>query len=598
MSLPLPFLAGLLVVVGHREFGGALPGQGVVDELAWALCLLVAPWALAAAARAAALRSLLSGRRPAAPMSAMLRLSAIATPLALHALFELGCYSDWIDRAAPSSHALRAVLALLPLYVAELPRLAVATMAAALVEARFESRAALRVSSVYLPSWRDVWPSVRLQFGWPLLALMPALLYGAGMDLLELWRDGYVFVVATAAGMSLAAMGYLLAVAALLPFWFRVAFAVSDRLPESHADSLRATAEQLGFSPRRLFVLPTGSRAVNAMMVGPLPFGRMLCFTDGILEMLDPRSLAGVLAHEVGHARMGHPGLLALLGLVVPAMLLSPLRLLDVEGDDVVTALLVMAVVMTTLWLALRALARRFEHEADVSTLQVLGAEPCSRALITVSQSTLPVGGFFRSRVLSLHPEERARLETMRRYEVEPEFRARFDRGSANLRRALAAVLMTSIAVGAWFWSVDWPNERVAVQFYRGDFAAARRSLDAIESVPERWREPLQRIRSQLDTADELQPGLERWRDVQRALVPAAWRRGEEVLIQDGPAAAYPWLALAVTAMPAPTTTEYAIYEYAKAAAERDPDRMAALARIVWRLGVPASLAEVFGGYQ
>ena len=85
---------------------------------------------------------------------------------------------------------------------------------------------------------------------------------------------------------------------------------------------------------------------------------------------------------------------------------------------------------------------------------------------------------------------------------------------------------------------------------------------------------------------------------MQRALVPAAWRRGEEVLIQDGPAAAYPWLALAVTAMPAPTTTEYAIYEYAKAAAERDPDRMAALARIVWRLGVPAQLAEVFGGYQ
>ena len=28
------------------------------------------------------------------------------------------------------------------------------------------------------------------------------------------------------------------------------------------------------------------------------------------------------------------------------------------------------------------------------------------------------------------------------------------------------------------------------------------------------------------------------------------------------------------------------------------PDRMAALARIVWRLGVPAQLAEVFGGYQ
>lgn len=327
MSLPLPFLAGLFVVLGHRELGGTLPGQGVLDELVWTACLLVTPWALAALARAAALRSLQSGERPTAPPLALLRLSAVATPLALHGLFALGSYSDWIDRLAPESHTLRAVLALMPLYAAELPRLAVATMAEAVVEARYESRASHPVASIYLPGWREVWPSVRLRFGWPLLAVLPALLYGMGMDLLQLWRTGYVFVVATAAGMSLAAMGYLLAVAALLPFWFRVAFAVSARLPEPHAESLRETASRLGFSPRRLFMLPTGVRAVNAMMVGPLPIGRLLCFTDGILATLDPRSLAGVLAHEVGHARMGHPGLLAILGLVVPAMLLSPLRL-------------------------------------------------------------------------------------------------------------------------------------------------------------------------------------------------------------------------------------------------------------------------------
>ena len=110
------------------------------------------------------------------------------------------------------------------------------------------------------------------------------------------------------------------------------------------------TAQALGFSPKRVFVLPTGMRSVNAMMVGPLPVGRLLCLTDGLLSTLDNSSLTGVLAHEVGHARMGHPGLLMLLAVVVPMMILSPLRLLEMDEADVTLQAVAIIGIMLLFW--------------------------------------------------------------------------------------------------------------------------------------------------------------------------------------------------------------------------------------------------------
>ncbi|HIE72501.1 MAG TPA: hypothetical protein EYP98_21375 [Planctomycetes bacterium] len=154
------------------------------------------------------------------------------------------------------------------------------------------------------------------------------------------------------------------------PRWFRIAFGVISTLPEPTGTILRKTATMLGFSPKRVFLLPTGMRSINAMMVGPLPVGRLLCLTDGLVSALDSSSLTGVLAHEVGHARMGHPGLLMLLAVVVPLMMLSPLRLLDVEEIDVTLQAVAILLIMLVLWFGLRTLARRFEHEADVSSVR------------------------------------------------------------------------------------------------------------------------------------------------------------------------------------------------------------------------------------
>lgn len=559
--------------------------------------LLLLPWLLAALSRRITVQSLVSGRSPLAPPRALLRLSAIATPLVLHAWFSLGAYNDGIDRLAPTSHTFRVLLALLPLYVVELPRMAMATMAEGLFEASYSARGVHPIAKSLLPRWSDIWSVYRLRLGWPILTVLPAMLLGGCLDLLQLHRPSYVFVLVTSGGMTIATVAFLLLAAMVLPFWFRIAFGVRTTLPEPLGSQLRATAVKLGFSPKRVFVLPTGMRSVNAMMVGPLPVGRLLCFTDGLLSTLDSRSLTGVLAHEVGHARMGHPGLLMLLAVVVPLMLLSPLRLLDIDQVDVTLQAAGIVLVMVAVWVSLRTLARRFEHEADVYSVRALGAEPCSAALQEVARMVSPRARSLRSRLLSLHPDEQQRVVLMQRYAVESAFRDRFDRQTRKMRRAIAAVLFVAVGVGAWFWQADWQYERVLTRFYSGDFVGAREAVAAIDQRPPRWRDTLQRLDKELAAGLELAPAARDWAAIEQGLIPAAWQRGERVLLAEGPAAARHWFALAVFATPMPTPTEYAVYQFCQAAEDGDSEMMAELAQIIKRRGVPQTLQRVFQDY-
>lgn len=597
MALPFAFLLGLLVVVGHREMGGALPGECNFDDHAWTVGFLLVPWLLAMLASRFTVRSLVTGRPSVVPPRALLRLSAVGTPLALHALFAFGAYNDCIDRLAPTSHTLRIVLALAPLYLIELPRMAMATMAGGLLEVSMQDQQPRVVMRALLPGWRDIWPVIRLRLGWPILTVLPALLLGACMDVLQLHRLSYVFVLVTSAGMTIGTILFLVLAAVVLPSWFRVSFGATSQLPEPTGTVLRQTAKLLGFSPKRVFLLPTGMRAINAMMVGPLPVGRLLCLTDGLISTLDNSSLTGVLAHEVGHARMGHPGLLMVLAVVVPLMMLSPLRLLDVEEVDVTLQAVAIVAIMLALWFGLRTLARRFEHEADVSSVKALGAAPCSRALMTVSRLAMPQPRSLRGRLASMHPDEQKRLLLMRRYESEPAFRERFDRQTRRLRRFIGLVLVVAITVGGWFWQADWAYERVLVRYHSGDYVGAQAALAEVGERPERWRTSLARVDEELGAALELAPTSRDWATAEAQLMPAAWQRGEQVLLADGPVAARRWFALGLSVLAEPTATEYAIYDFCEAAKDGNIEVMDRLASIIRRNGVPPGLEEVFRGY-
>jgi Zn-dependent protease with chaperone function len=593
--LSLPLLLGLLVVAVHRELLPALPGSAAVGvgPGPW-LPLLFAPMALATAAAAGARRTLLSGRAPLAPPRALLRLSFAAVPLAAHALFAFGAYGDFVDDLTQGGPFFGIVLTALPVFVAEALRAPAAVRAAALCDVVDELRAEPTAIAV-LPGAAGIAGLARLRLGGVAFVAMPVLVLAAGMELLAADRSLRVFALATTPGTTLGALALLLAVVAILPWWFRRALAVRP-LPPAAAAPLGAVAEALGFPPHRVELLPTGMRALNAMLVGPLPFGRCLCLTDGIVRELDVDALAGVVAHEIGHARCGHPTLLMTLAVVTPLLLLAPLRWAGIEALDPALQAVVVAVGATVAWLALRALAHRFEHEADVASVAALGAGPCSRALLTVARLAPMATHGLLTRLTSLHPDEQDRWRTMRRYEEDPGFRASFDRQSRRIRVAVAAVAALAALAFVGASARDWPHEQVVWRLHAGDHAAALRLAAALGPPPPHWREVWPLVEQDLAVVRALAPAAADWPTARAALWPAAWQRGEDVLLAQGPAAARPWLSLALGAADHATPLQRALLGWSEAAADGDPERMAAIGEVVRALGVPPRLERAFGG--
>lgn len=592
MGPPFTILIGLLVLFAARELEPPVTGSGEVPMLAFASLSLLVPGVLSLLALRIARSRLASGRSGAVPPRALLRLANVAVPLGCWLVQVPGGWADIAPRAAGTSHLADVGLLLLPLLIAELPRLVFATAAETCIEVADSLTPGRIVAAEALPGWRELRASIRTRMSWPLLLLMPCAMFGAGLDLLQLDRRVQTFFLGTSPGAALGALCFLLAASVLLPAWFRVAFGVVRRLPEPTGSVMRSTAAALGFGGSRVMLLPTGNRAMNAMMVGPLPLGRFLCLTDGIVNSLDSESLAGVVAHEVGHAKRGHPLLLMSLAVGLPLLLSAPVALLDVGEMDATTKALLVAGASIAVWSLVRALAHRFEHEADAASVDALGAGPCSRALMVVQRLALPAAHGVARRLFSLHPEESERWNFMRRYESEPEFRLRFAARGRTLRRAIAAALLAGLAATAAAWLVEWKFEHAVWRFQCGDFRGAQQLVAAVgDEVPDRWREPWKRLRDELAAAIAIAPDATDWDTAQAAIEARAFVRGTEVLRASGPAAAAPWFALADEVRNDALCG--AIHDYCAAT---DDDRREEARRVVRRLGVPPGLEAVFAG--
>lgn len=586
MGLPVTFLIGLLVVFTMGELSPPIPGSG---ELAWLLVTATAlplPAWLALQARRGARLQAASLRAPWDP-ELLLRLSVSASPIAVFLVVALGGYPDFVAQWSGDSHVAAMVLSSLPVLIAEVPRLAIASQAAAWHELAATALYGAALVRPLLPSMREMWPVVRLRLAWVVLFALPWLAYGLGMDLLSLHRPLGAFVLGTSSGLTLGFLLFVVLGAAVLPTWFRLAFGTNSELPADVAPKLRETAARMGFRPDRVLQLPTGMSAINAMMVGPVPASRFLCLTDAILRTLDGDALAGVVAHEVGHARMGHPGLLLLLGVVIPLFLLGPLRFLQVDDMPVELQLALGGLAVFVVWFVVRTLAHRFELEADVASVREFGAGPCSRALMTVGGMTVPPRRSFAGRLFTLHPEESVRLATMYRYEREPEFRSRFARTSRNLRVAVLSALTASAVLALWFWQSDWPYERALWRFQCGDVQGARTDVAAIEAVPERWQETWTLLGEELAVAAELAPTATDWATAS-ASYEKAFARGVEILQKRGPTAARPWFSLALEVDDSLLCRQ--LYELCRAVRDNDAERAAAVREVIQRRPVPPEL--------
>ncbi len=594
MSLPLSFLLGLLTMFASVELDRPIPGSGSVEQVLLSAPLLLLPTVLVLLAQRCLFARLVQGRRGRVSPRFWLRASLMSVPFGIWMLLGPGGHADLADRFAAGSETARLALLLLPLLIMEVPRIVAVTVVGQWCEIDDELAGRSLVSAGMLPGMHDSWPLVRLRLGWVLLLLLPCFLFGAALDLLSLHTTIQGLVLITGFGSTAAMLVFMTVAAVVLPPWFRFAFAARP-LPEPLGQRLRATAAALGFPSSRLFMMPTGQRSLNAMMVGPLPIGRSLGITDGLVRALGEDALAGVVAHEVGHAKREHPALLVSLAVLVPMLLLGPVQLLELQELPMTLQALIGLVVLSLAWTVVRGLAHRFEHEADVVSVQAFGAAPCTQALRTVLAMALPHNHGFFGRISSMHPDESSRYEVMWRYERDPAFRAHFDAAGRRIRWAVAGLLLASLAAASITWVREWPYERAFLTFHRGDLVATGAALAEVgEAVPSHWQEAWSYLSSDYAAAAAFVPQARDWPSVTATVVPQAWDKGVEVLLREGPAAARPWFSIAVGVDEQPPLVRRAVLDYCEAAVAADTGRMERVKLVVRRLGAPAELRRVF----
>jgi Zn-dependent protease with chaperone function len=565
-----------MVLLVHEELGVGLPEEGSTARLVPWLLLLPVPWLLAQRTLRSLGRAVPSAEADRRRLRLSLELQAFSVPFIYYLVMTRGGLPAVVASLPLSSVLVANVLLLIPLLSME------GTLRLA------ERRIQAVVSRIGLEPGTTI-GSPRLQMA--LFITTPVLMFAGIADVVFLDRRLEVFFSGTSLG-SLVGLGFMvLVLCAVLPVVFRLLMCTTRQLPEHLADDLRQTASKLGFPPQSLLAMDTGYRMVNAALVGPLPRPRYLVLTDGLMSVLDPQALRGVVAHEVGHARAGHPALLLLVFGALPLLILQPLFIGFAEAGTVVL-LTLSAIALGAGWIVLRALAHRFEFEADLLSAEALGgAQPCIDALRRVG--ALSPQSIHRASLR--HPSEQRRIACLLGWESDPVFRRRFKQAGKRLRQWITAATAMVLVVAIWAQFVLWPVDRAIYLFYTGDFPAARAQLSAIEdSVSVVQQELVKNLTAETDAAMELVPEGGRWSEIRDELSRLAYERGKSVLRESGPEAARRWFAL-VLSSPDYSPVELSLYLYCEAASNEDEERMRMLREHILSLGVDQELARSLG---
>lgn len=574
MGLPVSFLLGLLAVAVYEQTGDALPGDGSLALFGAYAWLLIVPWALARLVASRFFQQVASGR-VSPRMLALTRLHVFVVPLCYAALLHTTALPDLASRSGAGSQLLQLALLIGPLVWME-------------VSMRLGERKMRDVAEragIFLASG---FGALRL----PMVAFVavPFVMLAAAADLLATHRQLWVFFHVTTLGTTTGLLLLVLVLSLVLPLLFRWLMPVSRELPARVGDDLRATAERLGFPGRSVLSMHTGHRMINAALVGPAR-PRYLILTDGLLSLLDPHSLRGVVAHEVGHAKANHPALLVLLFAGIPLLLLHPVlavEIPDISSSELVVAAAVIAVLA---WLVLRLLAHRFEYEADQLSSEALGsARDCVQALLRVGE--MSASSVRRSSFR--HPSERRRIDHLVRCENDPDFRARFWRRGVWVRRSIYAAALVALGCSAWFHARVWSLDSALMSYYSGDVAAAHRQLTAdLSHLPQGSRAMAAHLAEESACAREL--GFERgsWEDMSGSLARDARVRAVEVLQSSrDPGAALPWLGLALNDRQ-PEAWLQALYMYASTFPEDEARERARIETHLLELDVPDGVRRV-----
>ena len=272
---------------------------------------------------------------------------------------------------------------------------------------------------------------------------------------------------------TLALLGGFLAV---LPFLLRSTWSTS-RMPAGDLRvMLEEVADRSGFAYRELLRWNTGGQMANAAIVGITPRTRVVLFTDALMEQLNPRELAAVFAHEIGHARRRHA---LTFGLFILIVFVGGQLLLEWTAIESEWVALGAFAGLLGLWLvAFGYLSRRFELDADLSSLEVLGDPlPLVSALLRVTGVQAQERDGWR------HFSTGRRVRFLLAAAEDPALGLRLRRNLGRWTRVAAVVAMVLVLVWCQRLFALRPAEELVVDLRLGHWGAAAERMDELTDV-------------------------------------------------------------------------------------------------------------------
>ncbi|NBB78124.1 MAG: M48 family metalloprotease [Verrucomicrobia bacterium] len=231
--------------------------------------------------------------------------------------------------------------------------------------------------------------------GYPLLALL-IYLVGAAGALWWVWGFAVFFL-------------FQLVMVVVYPMFIMPLFNKLEPMePGDLKSRLFALADRTGFQAQTILVMDGSKRSghSNAFFAGFGKFRRIVLF-DTLIEQMDAPELEAVLAHEIGHYKLGHIpkmialsaisslGMFAVLGWLAQAGWFTGAFGFDSTADGQIVPVLLLFMLLSglvTFWLSplTSGLSRKHEYEADAFARDAMGSfAPLSNALRKLHKENL-----------------------------------------------------------------------------------------------------------------------------------------------------------------------------------------------------------------
>jgi heat shock protein HtpX len=252
---------------------------------------------------------------------------------------------------------------------------------------------------------------------------------------------GLALVIAFAPWELIGVVFMALVIGAVVAMRERVAVSSRGRrVSPADAPELHAIVERLcvvADLPKPAIVLDRGSLP-NSWIEGTSRGGYRLHLTRGLLDLLEPRELEAVIAHELAHVANRDAAVMTLVGGPGEALLAGGVRVAGHGWWPLMLGGAIAAIIGWAGTLGTRALSRYREYAADAGAVSLTGSPAAlasalikvSDGLVTIASKDLRVAGVSdafhllpaRDRAFMLpatHPPLRARIERLEKLERE-----------------------------------------------------------------------------------------------------------------------------------------------------------------------------------